>query len=212
MFPYQTLVPMSGGRAVLSYSPHPLIALVCQHTGTTLLPSSEIDRYLKRSQHVVLKRLPIFRIGLIMIAIGAIWTGAVFASSIKQSETFSLDRMTGQSMSVMLKGKGIGFYEISSGSFDNSVLVKVLDPQGNFLAIKTITNKETVNYFTFNHSGEYALELTNLSKKPVSLTVEFGDTKYEGFIISLSVVFLGAFLLVLAGYLRLRRYITAQPE
>ncbi|MDE1861466.1 MAG: hypothetical protein KGI33_00995 [Thaumarchaeota archaeon] len=159
-----------------------------------------------------MKRLPIFRIGLIMIAIGAIWTGAVFASSIKQSETFSLDRMTGQSMSVMLKGKGIGFYEISSGSFDNSVLVKVLDPQGNFLAIKTITNKETVNYFTFNHSGEYALELTNLSKKPVSLTVEFGDTKYEGFIISLSVVFLGAFLLVLAGYLRLRRYITAQPE
>lgn len=158
------------------------------------------------------KGLTAFRIAVIIIVIGSIWTGIVFASSIKNSENFNLDKISSVTMSLSLHGSGIGFYKISSNQYNNSILVKVLDTHGNYLTMKTITNKETVNYFIFDHTGEYTLELANLSTNPVQLTVEFGDTKYQGFAISSSMVLIGTCLLVLIGYLRLKSYITAQPE
>ncbi len=158
------------------------------------------------------KRLTVFRMGLIAIAIGGIWTGIVFESSIKISNTFDVDKMSPVTMSLPFDGSGIGFYEIFSNQYNNSILVKVLDAHGNYIAMKTITNKETVNYFIFDHTGQYTLELTNLSSNPVQLTVEFGDTKYQGFGISSSIVLVGTCLLVLAGYLRLKSYISAHPE
>jgi hypothetical protein len=78
--------------------------------------------------------------------------------------------------------------------------------------MKTITNKETVNYFVFDHRGEYTLQLTNLSTSSVQLDAEFGDTRYQEFVIPCSMVFAGICLLVLVGYSRLQNYITAQPE
>lgn len=158
------------------------------------------------------KVLTVFRVGLIAIAIGGIWTGTVFESSIKTENNFDLDKTGSASMALDLDGSGIGFYEIFSDQYNNSILVKVLDSGGNYIAMKTITNKGTINYFSYDHSGQYALELTNLSSNPVHLTVEFGDTKYQGLGISLSIVLGGALLLLLSGYLRLRSYINAHPE
>jgi len=160
----------------------------------------------------VYKGLSVFRISLIVIAIGSIWTGIVFSSSIKSSEKFDLDKMSSVSMSLPLDGKGIGFYKIFSDQYNNSILVKILDMHGNYLDMKTITNKETVNYFIFDRTGEYTLELTNLSTNPVQLTVEFGDTRYQGFGISSSIVLVGVCLLILVGYMKLKNHITAQPE
>lgn len=147
-----------------------------------------------------------------MITIGSVWTGMVFASSIKSSDAFDLDNTAMGTMSLNLQGKGIGFYEIASNQYNNSILVKVLDSQGNYLTMKTITNKQTVNYFFYERTGQYTLEFTNLSTNPVHLSVEFGDTKYQAFGLSSSIVLVGACLLLLAGYLRLKGYITAQPE
>ncbi|MDE1829444.1 MAG: hypothetical protein KGI25_03880 [Thaumarchaeota archaeon] len=158
------------------------------------------------------KMLTPFRIGLIVIAIGGIWTGIVFDSSIKTSNNFHIDKMNSVSMSLALHGRGIGFYEISSNQYSNSILVKVLDEHGTYVGMKTITNKETVNYFTFDHTGQYTLELTNLSSNPVQLSVEFGDTKSQGFGVSSSIILVGACLLMLAGYFRLKNYISAHPE
>ena len=158
------------------------------------------------------KRLTVFRIGLIAIVIGGIWTGIVFESSIKISNNFDVDKSNSVSMSLDLDGSGIGFYEIFSNQYKNSILVKVLDSHGNYIVIKTITNKETINYFIFDHTGQYTLELTNLSSNPVHLTVGFGDTKYQGFGISSSIVLVGACLLALSSYLKLRNYINAHPE
>ncbi len=52
------------------------------------------------------KGLTVFRIGLIAIAVGSIWTGVVFASSMKNSENFNLDKMNTVTMSLSLQGKG----------------------------------------------------------------------------------------------------------
>ncbi|MGI0047533.1 MAG: hypothetical protein ACREBB_10175 [Nitrosotalea sp.] len=161
---------------------------------------------------IVFKGLTVFKIGIIVVAIGSIWMGVVFSSSIKDSKNFNIDKMDSDSMSLDLQGSGIGFYEISSNQYNNSILVKILGTNGDYLGMKTITNKETVNYFVFDHTGEYTLELTNLSANPVQLSVEFGDTRYQEFSIPSSMILIGACLLVLAGYMRLRSYIIAQPE
>lgn len=147
-----------------------------------------------------------------MIAAGAIWTGMVFASALKESEDFKMESGSMYTMSLPLKGTGIGFYQITSSQYDNSILVRVLDSNGNLASMRTITNKETVNYFTYDHTGQYTLELTNLSPSPMQIAVGFGDTKYQDFGISSSMVLLGSCMLVFVGYTRLRSYITAQPE
>ncbi|MDE1767568.1 MAG: hypothetical protein KGI27_15040 [Thaumarchaeota archaeon] len=158
------------------------------------------------------KGLTIFRMALIAIAIGSIWIGIVFSYAIKDLENFNLDKLDSANMPLVLYGNGIGFYEISSNHYNNSILVKVLDSNGNYLNMRTITNKETVNYFVFQHTGRFTLELTNLSAKSVQLTVEFGDTKYQEFLIPSLMIFIGACLLMFTGYTKLRNYMTAQPE
>ena len=153
-----------------------------------------------------------FRAALIIIAVGSVWTGLAFSSSIKTSEAVDIDKGASESMQVFLEGKGIGFYQIYSNQYNNILLVKVLDGHGTYMSSKTITNKETVNYFFFNQPGQYTLELTNLGQEPLHLAVGFGDTRYQAFGVSSSLVLVGACLLVLAGCLRLRNYITAHPE
>lgn len=158
------------------------------------------------------KGLTIFRIALIAIIIGSIWIGMVFSYAVKDLENFSLDKLDSANIPLVLYGNGIGFYEISSNQYNNSILVKVLDSNGNYLNMKTITNKETVNYFVFQHTGKFTLELTNLSANSVQLTVEFGDTKYQEFLIPSLMILVGACLLMFTGYTKLRNYMTAQPE
>ncbi len=172
----------------------------------------EINRYDLTIDKIVHKKLPIFRIGLIIIAIGSIWTGIVFSYAMKNSESISIDKMGSVSMPLFLYGSGIGFYKIGSNQYNNSILVKILDAHGNYISMKTITNKETVNYFVFGHTGKYTLDLTNLSANPVQLQIEFGDTKYQEFVVPCSIVLVGVCLLVLAGYMRFQSYITAHPE
>lgn len=158
------------------------------------------------------KRLTTFKISLIAIVIGSIWIGIIFSHAVKDSENFNLDKSDSASIPLVLYGNGIGFYEISSNQYNNSILAKVLNSNGNYLNMRTITNKETVNYFVFQHTGKFTLELTNLSANPVQLTVEFGDTKYQEFLIPSLMIFVGVCLLMFTGYMKLRNYITAQPE
>ncbi len=156
--------------------------------------------------------LSTLKIGIILIIIGSIWTGIVFSGAIKESNNIVLDRLGSSITSIDLNGKGLGFYVISSNSYNNVLLAKILDAQGNYIDMKRITNKLTVNYFQFDKTGEYTLEITNFADKPVVLTTQIGDTKFQDFVIPAVIVLLGTILLVFAGYRKLKAYITAQPD
>jgi len=156
--------------------------------------------------------LSIFRIGMILVLIGALWTGIVFSGTIKESKNIILDRLDSARISADLSGNGLGFYIISSNTYDNVLLAKILDSQGNYIDMKRITNKLTVNYFQFDRTGEFTLEITNFSDKPVEITTEIGNTSFQNFVIPASIVFIGTVFLVIAGYKKLHRYITAQPD
>lgn len=160
----------------------------------------------------MVKRLSVFRIGIILVVIGSIWTGLVFSSTIKESKDVILDRLDSSRISVDLNGNGLGFYVISTNSYNNVLLAKILDSQGNYMEMKRITNKLTVNYFKFDKTGEVTLEVTNFADKPIELTTEIGDTKFQDFVIPAIIVFIGTCLLVFSGYKKLRTYITAQPD
>lgn len=156
--------------------------------------------------------LSVFRIGIILVLIGAVWTGLVFSGTVKESKNIILDRLDSARISVDLNGNGLGYYIISSNTYDNVLLAKILDSQGNYIEMKRITNKFTVNYFQFDRTGEFTLEITNFGEKPVELTTEIGNTAFQNFVTPAIIVFLGTIFLVIAGYKKLQSYITAQPD
>jgi hypothetical protein len=154
----------------------------------------------------------LFYIGILLIITGSIGAGIILSGTNKNTGSFLLDGYDTNSISVKVKGSGIGFYIISSESYQNNILAKVIDLHGNSLDIRKITNKITVDYFHFEHDDQVTLELTNLSDKPVKLSCVIGDTRIQEITMPAIMIFSGALILVFSGYKKLRDYITEQPD
>jgi hypothetical protein len=156
--------------------------------------------------------ISIFNIGILLIISGSIGAGIILSESNKSVDNFLLGNSEAGSVSVKIQGDGIGFYLISSESYKNNILAKIVDSHGNFLDIRKITNKVTVDYFRFEHSDQITLELTNLSDKPVHLTATIGDTRVQEITFPAILIFLGALILMFTGYKKLKNYITEHPD
>ena len=157
-------------------------------------------------------RLTLFRMGLTLVVLGSVWIALIFSNADKSFGDSFLGASEASNTYVKLNGNGIGFYSISSNNYQNNLVAKIIDSHGNYLDIKKITNKNTVNYFRFDHSNEITLEVTNLSQNPVHISSIVGDTKaYENTIPAI-LLFIGCCVLILSGYRKLRHYITAHPD
>jgi hypothetical protein len=160
-----------------------------------------------------MRKLTPFRIGLSLIAIGSIWIASIFSTAEKISQDLNLGIKESTSLDLNLKGKGLGFYKITIPDYSKEIVnVKVFDSQGDFINLKRIDTKMSVNYFEFEYSGKYTMEMTNFSENPIQLKVEFGNTKAGEYTFPSGMVLIGAFFLVWSGYQRLRNYSTAHPE
>jgi hypothetical protein len=159
-------------------------------------------------------RLPIslFYIGIILIIAGSVWAGVILSETNKSVDSFHLGNSDVGTTSLKVEGNGIGFYLISSESYQNNILAKVIDSHGNFLDIRKITNKVTVDYFHFEHDDQVTLEVTNLSDKPVQLSATIGDTRVQEITFPAILIFTGAMILIFSGYKKLRNYITEHPD
>ena len=157
-------------------------------------------------------RFSLFYIGILLIISGSIGAGIILFETSKSSNNFHLDNSDVVTLPIRVEGKGIGFYLISSESYQNNILAKVIDSHGNFLDIRKITNKITMDYFRFQHSDQVTLEITNLSNKPVQLSVTIGDTRVQEIMYPSILIFLGALILVFSGYKKLHGYITEHPD
>jgi len=145
--------------------------------------------------------------------IGSIWVALAFSTAEKTSQDLSIGTKENVNIDLGLKGKGLGFYKITIPNYSKeTVLVKVLDPQGNMIDLKRIETKMSVNYFEFIYTGKYTLEITNLSETPTQIKAEFGNTKSAEFTFPSFIALIGACLIVWSGYKRLRNYSTAHPE
>ncbi len=160
-----------------------------------------------------MRKLTPFRIGLCLILIGSIWTALVFSTAEKISHDLNLGIKESANLDLELKGKGLGFYKITIPNYSKeTVLVKVLDSQGDVINLKRIETKMSVNYFEFDYGGKYTLEMINFSENPIQVKAEFGNTKAGEITIPAVMAFIGASFLVWSGYKRLRNYSTAHPE
>ncbi len=157
-------------------------------------------------------QITIFRLGIFLIIIGSAWSAVIFSQTSKETADFSLDNSNSGTMAIKLKESGIGFYFISSESYKNNILAKIIDPHGNLLDIRKITNKVTIDYFRFEHVDQVTLEITNLSDTPVKLSATLGDTKINEITPPTVLIFSGAVILVVIGYNKLKNYITAHPD
>ena len=157
-------------------------------------------------------RFSLFYIGILLIISGSIGAGIILFETSKNSSNFHLSNSDVVTLPIRVEGKGIGFYLISSESYQNDILAKVIDSHGNFLDIRKITNKVTVDYFRFQHSEQVTLEITNLSNKPVQLSATIGDTGVQEIMYPAILIFLGALILVFSGYKKLHGYITEHPD
>ena len=154
----------------------------------------------------------LFYIGILLIISGSIGAGIILFETSKNSSNFHLSDSDVMTLPIKVEGKGIGFYLISSESYQNNILTKVIDSHGNFLDIRKITNKITIDYFRFQHTDQVTLEITNLSNKPVQLSVTIGDTRVQEIMYPAIPIFLGSLMLIFSGYKKLHRYITEHPD
>ena len=160
-----------------------------------------------------MKKLTPFRIGLALMVIGSIWVALVFSTTEKISQDLNIGTKESTNIDLDLKNKGLGFYKITIQNYSKeTILVTVLDPQGNTIELKRIGTKMSVNYFEFSYTGKYTLEITNLSENPIQITAEFGNTKAAEFTYPSFIALIGACLIAWSGYKRMLNYSTAHPE
>lgn len=157
-------------------------------------------------------KISLFHIGILSIIVGSIWAGILLNEANKSTSNFQLENSGVGSLSIKVNGNGIGYYLISSDRYQNDIIAKVIDSHGNFLDIRKITNKVTVDYFRFEHNDQVTLELTNISDKPVQLSTTLGDTMVSEIMLPAILIFSGALIVVFSGFKKLRNYITEHPD
>ncbi len=154
-----------------------------------------------------------FRIGLVLAVIGIVAIVIIFDSNQKVISSAILEREGTANVNLNLKDGGIGYYKITISNFDGqAVFAQIEDSIGNVMSDKKIQTKMSVNYFDFPSGGEYTLKITNISEKPTSLQVEFGNTDVSALRIPAIILGIGVVLILFSIYKRLRNYSTAQPD
>ena len=144
-----------------------------------------------------MRKLTPFKIGLLLMIIGSIWVALVFSATEKTSQDLNMDAKESASIDLDLKDKGLGFYKITIPNYSKeTILVKVLDPQGNTIDLKRIGTKMSVNYFEFSYTGKYTLEITNISENTIQIMAEFGNTRAAEFTFPALIALIGACLIV----------------
>lgn len=157
--------------------------------------------------------LSLFKVGIIIALIGIAWTAIEFYQADKISQDFELKSEKTETVQVELEGTDIGFYKISVPKLGDEVLVRVFDTKSNIIEDKRISTKSSVNYFEFEDSGYYILQVTNLASHDFEVGIEFGDTNASEMKYSGLMTVIGVILVVIAAYQRLRYdHKIAQPD
>lgn len=158
-------------------------------------------------------KISLFRIGLVLAAIGIVAIVIIFDSNQKVISSIILEREETTSVSINLRDGGIGYYKITISNFDSqTIFVQIEDNIGNVMSDKKIQTKMSVNYFDFQSGGKYMLKVTNVSERPTNLQVEFGNTDVSALRIPAIILGIGVMLILFSIYKRLKNYSTAQPE
>lgn len=145
--------------------------------------------------------------------IGMTWISLVFLQESKMSDEILLQPSSSYDTRLNLKGDGIGYYKITILEFaGDQVFIQILDENHNIISEQNIHTKMSVGYFNFENSGTFTIKITNMSENQIKLQSEIGNTNSENMILPGVIILVGAVILMVTSYLKLRNYSIEQPD
>jgi hypothetical protein len=152
-------------------------------------------------------------IGLILVIIGVIWTSLVFDETEKTHDSVLLKESNSFKTKSEFTGSDIGYYKFYMPGFSgNEIFVQVLDTKNNIIQEQKIQTKMSAGYFDFSENGTHTLKISNVSKDTVNLQIEFGNTNSQKMLPSGIMILVGAVLIMITSYFKIKNYKIEQPE
>ena len=154
-----------------------------------------------------------FKLGLLLVIFGMIWTAFIFDETEKKYEMTILEKSSTFEAKSEFSGIDIGYFKLYMPEFSQEeVFVQILDSKENVISEQMIQTKMSVGYFDFNEDGEYTIKITNIGKNPINLQIEFGNTNSQKMIPSGVMILVGAVVIMTVSYFKIKNYKIEQPE
>lgn len=154
-----------------------------------------------------------FKIGLALVIAGMVWTAFIFDETEKSYDSIVLKQSNSFQVESEFFGVGIGYYKLYMPEFaGEEIFVQILDTKENVIAEQIVQTKLSVGYFDFNEDGEYALKITNIAKNQIDVQTEFGNTNSHKMFPSGIMVLVGAVIMMIMSYMKIKNYNIEQPE
>ena len=158
-------------------------------------------------------RLSIFKISILLIAIGASGTGIIFSEAERSLQIMSLKQTESDQISMYFEVDDIGYHRITISAFQGQgVFFRIVDQNYDTISKGIAETKMSIRYFDVKESGVYTLVLTNLAQEKMNYEVEIGSTNALIISIPAGVMFVGVLLLLFSSYMKLKNYRIAQPD
>ena len=158
-------------------------------------------------------KMPLFKIGLALIIIGMIWVSIIFNETEKIHDSILLKQSNSIEIESEFLDGSIGYYKVYMPEFSGEeVFVQVLDTSGNVIQEKKVHTKMSVEYFDFSEIGTHMVKITNISKNPIYLQIEFGNTNSQKMLPSGIMILIGSLVLMMTSYMKIKNYKIEHPE
>ena len=158
-------------------------------------------------------KISFFKIGIILGIIGIVWISIIFLQTDKISEEFQLESLNSHRLQLDFEGEDIGYYKIFMPEFaGEEVFVQILDTKKSVISEQSVQTKMSVAYFDFYKSGNYTVNITNISKKVIILQVELGNTNAQDMIPSGIMIGISGILIMIASFIKLKNYRIEHPD
>ena len=158
-------------------------------------------------------KVSLFKLGLGLVIVGSIWISFIFNETEKTQDSLLLNQADSLEVKAKFVGNDIGYYKIYMPEFEaNNIFVQIRDNKGNIIQEQSIQTRMSVGYFDFNEDGVYTVKAMNISKNQIMVQVEFGNTNSQKMVPAGILLVLGAFVLIVISYIRLKNYNIAQPD
>ena len=154
-----------------------------------------------------------FKLGLALVIVGIIWTAFIFDETEKRYDSIVLKESSSFQTKQEFLGIDIGYFKLYMPEFSGEeVFVQILDTKENVIQEEMIQTRMSVGYFDFNEDGEYTIKITNIAKNPINLQIEFGNTNSQKMVPSGIMIFVGAVIMMIVSYMKIKNYKIEQPE
>ena len=154
-----------------------------------------------------------FKLGLVLVIVGIVWTAFIFDEAEKKYESTILKESSSFQTKLGFSGVDIGYFKLYMPEFSGEeVFVQILDTKENVIQEEIIQTRMSVGYFDFKEDGQYTIKITNIAKNPIDIQIEFGNTNSQKMYPSGIMILVGAVTIMIMSYLKIKNYNIEQPE